>query len=101
MKISRSTAMVIFAAITAFSTSLAAYVSGGTNFGFSGYPKPSCFKPFRPTDIGGELAMRIYITNMELYRQCVTDYIENANNDIKRIREAQDDLIEQVKRENY
>ncbi|MCU1114406.1 hypothetical protein JAK74_11410 [Stenotrophomonas maltophilia] len=40
----------------------------------------------------------IYRDELERYFRCVKEYLENANNDIERIREAQEEAIAQAKR---
>ena len=73
-------------------------VANGTNLPSSGYPTHKCAmpparpeKPFR-TD---EYSARAYNADVERYnraltdfRDCMSTYVDNANNDIKRIQEA-------------
>lgn len=42
--------------------------------------------------------MGAYKRDVERYIQDAKDYTENANNDMKRIREAQDDALEKANR---
>jgi len=73
-------------------------VANGTNLPATGYPTHKCAmppprpeKPFR-TD---EYSARAYNADVERYnraltefRDCMSTYVDNANNDIKRIQEA-------------
>jgi hypothetical protein len=74
--------------ILSTSIALASYVYGGTNFGYGGYPDPSCQKPY---DRKNNYARQSYV-------KCINDYIENGNNDVKRINEAQQEAISEAKR---
>lgn len=64
-----------------------AYVYGGTNFSFSGYPQHSCY---------------LYDNSDKWYREdyirCINEYIENASNDIKRIKEQAQETADEAKR---
>lgn len=64
-----------------------AYVYGGTNFSFSGYPQHSCY---------------FYDNSDKWYREnyirCINEYVENASNDIKRIREQAQETVDEAKR---
>ena len=91
----------------AFSYESIAMDSDGSNLGRSGYPEHSCGKkPVEPStmthrkdpgDWGRDPEMRIEFEEMEyagyegllsFYVDCINEYIDNANNDIKRIHEA-------------
>ena len=91
----------------AFSYQSVAIVSGGSNLGLSGYPEHSCGKkPVEPSimshrrdpgDWSRDPQTRIEFEEMEyegyegllsIYVDCINEYIDNANNDIKRIHEA-------------
>ncbi len=93
----RLIAIIVFAVFSA--TVASAYVVGGTNFGFSGYPKHSCFapynKPSRPYQFESEYelesynaAVRRYNDELSMYMTCIRDYLDNAENDIRRIKDA-------------
>ena len=62
-----------------------ALVIGGSNLGIMGYPSPSCYLYSRD-----EYSVRSYI-------DCINEYVENANNDIKRIKEAAQDAVSDAK----
>jgi len=85
--------------LLAISTSASAYVVGGSNLDFLGYPKPECMKPTKPYDLSNEYAVMDYNSDIKQYIQCVKTYIENADNDIERIQEAANDLIKEAKRD--
>ncbi len=81
-------------------------VFGGSNLGFSGYPESSCFKPSKPTKPYSSDRWQIESYNMQvqqynsawnLYISCVKEYLEDANNDIKRIQEKMEEEIDKVK----
>ena len=73
--------------------SLFAYIYGGTNFGFSGYPAFNSLAPTKPFTASGVAVSRrqyeSYKDSIEAYVEDAKEYIKNANNDIKRIQEAQ------------
>lgn len=79
---------------------LFAYVIGGTNFGFSGYPSFSEFTPHQPyTSYDGTVSKSQYETykrDVENYVNAAKEYIENGNNDIKRIQDAQQSALDQA-----
>ena len=96
--------LIICCAI-AFSSQSVAIVSGGSNLGLSGYPEHSCGeKPMEPPvesymrdPLMRDPQWEIEINDMQregydallsIYIDCINEYVNNANNDIKRIREA-------------
>ncbi len=91
----------------ALSTPVAAVVFGGSNLGYGGYPDHSCFKPSKPLkpyslDSQWEIdsynsEVEAYNSEMSRYINCINDYVENGNNDIKRIREAVSSAIDEAK----
>ncbi len=80
-----------------FLFSLFAYVIGGTNLGYLGYPEYSKVKPSKPyTSYKGTVTKyqyEAYKSSVEDYVDGAKQYIENGNNDIKRIQEEQRDAI--------
>lgn len=84
-------ALVLILTICLFS--LFAYVLGGTNFGFSGYPGYKENKPSEPyVSYDGTVSKSQYESykrSVESYVENAKEYIENGNNDMKRIQEAQ------------
>lgn len=94
----RLIALVIVLTLSLFS--LFAYIYGGTNFSFSGYPSFDDRAPSKAyTSYNGSVSRSTY----ESYKDSVEDYveeakkyIENANNDIKRIQEAQKAAIDKA-----
>ena len=91
--------LIICCAI-AFSYQCVAGVSGGSNLGLSGYPEHSCgLKPMEPLaetymrdsdweTVINDMQMDGHDTLLSMYVDCINEYVDNANNDIKRIREA-------------
>lgn len=90
----------------AFCPQVAAIVFGGSNFGYGGYPDHSCNKPTKPIepaflDDHWEVdrynwEVETYNNKLILYLNCIDEYVENANNDIKRIREAISSAIDEA-----
>lgn len=74
-----------------------ALVLGGTNFGITGYPKFSAIKPSKPYSYNGTVSKREYDnyrSSVVSYVEKAQEYLENADNDIKRIKEIQEDVID-------
>lgn len=63
-----------------------AVVFGGSNLPVFGYSKPSCYLYSSPSKY-----------DVERYIDCINEYVENANNDIKRIREAAEEAVNDAK----
>jgi hypothetical protein len=86
-----TTLIVVLCPLTAY-----AYVFGGTNLGFGGYPSHTCMKPnkpFKPYSFDSQWEIDSYNaevdafnSDLQLYSDCIDEYLENANNDIKRIK---------------
>lgn len=77
-KILITTIFIIF-----WMTSVAfAYVFGGSNLGIMGYPEFDGFLPYDPSR-----------ADMELYIQQAHEYLDNCDNDIKRIIEAKQNAV--------
>ncbi|MFV7784359.1 hypothetical protein ACNPKB_10530 [Shewanella marisflavi] len=78
-------------------------VFGGSNLGFSGYPSHNCIKPtkpFKPYSFNSQWQIDSYNSEVEFYNSqirqylsCIDEYIDNANNDIKRIKEKTQEAI--------
>ncbi|MBC8520016.1 MAG: hypothetical protein H8D24_06395 [Gammaproteobacteria bacterium] len=83
------------------------YVLGGSNLGIFGYPSHSCSvpsKPYKPYSFTSEhevssynSSVKIYNINVDAYIDCINTYVENANNDIQRIRDAANDAVSDAK----
>lgn len=65
-----------------------AYVFGGSNLTFNEYPEMSDFDKPSSYSVPSEY-------ELERYQEALLEYLENANNDIRRIQEAQDKAIEE------
>ena len=75
--------LLFFIIFTFWLTSVAfAYVYGGSNLGFSGYPAFNAYLSYNPSR-----------SEVEIYVEEAKKYVENGNYDIQRIREAQNDAI--------
>jgi hypothetical protein len=84
-----------------------AAVQGGTNLGTKGYPSVDCRKPKPPTRTYGatreeieryNIAVDSYNTDLQRFIACTREYIQNAQNDVKRIRALMDEAVERAKR---
>lgn len=75
-----------------------AYVVGGSNLGVMGYPEMTCRAPLKPIR-EDDLSMRFYLDDRSKYISCVKDYVAAGDADIKRIQEAQEQAIDQAKRD--
>ncbi len=88
-------AIVLLPALACAAT---AVLQGGTNLPATGYPSYKCAAPVAKPDKpfrNDEYSVRSYNTDVERYnrqlteyRDCMSTYVDNANNDIKRIQEA-------------
>ncbi|TSK09110.1 MAG: hypothetical protein FPO08_07395 [Geobacter sp.] len=101
----KTTRWVIVAVLLVASTANA-FVIGGSNLGFSGYPDHSCDKPTPPHTplYRDELSVTMYNTDVERYNRdletyidCIKTYLENARNDIQRIEEKYDETVRRAK----
>lgn len=78
---------------------LFAYVIGGTNLGYGGYPDFSGYRPSAPFSYNNEVSemeFNNYRDSVQCYVDSAQEYVENGNNDIKRISEAQDEAIREA-----
>lgn len=89
----RHTRIVLLALLGVCGTA-SAYVIGGSNLGFSGYPDPTCYKPSRPYDLSNEYAVDSYNRGIREYRECLETYLDNAQNDINRIKEKMRETVD-------
>lgn len=84
-----------------------AYVIGGTNFDFRGYPEPNCIKPIRPNkpySFNSQWEVDSYNRQVEsfnmqydMYVDCVKTYLDNASKDIDRIKEKMKSAIDDAR----
>ena len=94
---------IIISTTLLISTNSSSAVYGGSNLGWSGYPDHSCSEPFymsaKPSFTTQDevddwnYQVRDYNSQMEGFRTCINEYIEDGNNDMKRIKEGQEDAI--------
>lgn len=73
-----------------------ALVLGGSNFGLLGYPDHECHEPYKPYEFVDEYQYQSYKNEVELYFDCIREYVENAERDIERIQEAAKSAIEEA-----
>ncbi|HDL6893856.1 TPA: hypothetical protein PXM15_000946 [Yersinia enterocolitica] len=72
-----------------------AAVFGGSNLGFQGYPEFSDSPPLPPFN-ADEYSMNSYRMEVDRYVSKAKEYVENSNNDIKRINEANEEAIQKA-----
>lgn len=70
---------------------------GGSNLSFSGYPSYDERSPMKPYS-NDEYSQNRYKNDVERYVKDAEDYIENANNDIQKIKAAQQEAINNANR---
>ncbi|MEI7245243.1 hypothetical protein [Pectobacterium carotovorum] len=84
--------MILLVSISSIAFTSNAYVYGGSNLNFSGYPDFSELTPSAP--YGNDQYMwNNYKFEVENYVRKAKEYVENGDNDIKRIKEAQQKTI--------
>ena len=82
-------------------------VFGDSNLGLMGYPEHSCLKPMKlhkPYSFNSQwdidnynMQVDNYNNQWRYYVSCIEEYLERADNDIKRIQEKQQAAISEVK----
>jgi hypothetical protein len=88
-----------------------AVVSGGSNLDNFDYPSHSCSKPqkssriFKPHSYANEWEVeqynsevRNYNAKFEKYAECIRKYVDNAKNDMERIREKANEAIAEAEK---
>lgn len=73
-----------------------AMVYGGSNLSYFGYPEHTCRKPYKPYSFTTQSEVDSYNYDLERFVDCVQEYVDNADSDIKRIRERVDEAIADV-----
>lgn len=81
----------------AVTATTSAYVIGGSNLYSYNYPSFDKFKPSAPYD-RSEFSFNHYRDQVERYVDDGKEYLESANNDMKRIAEAKDEAVENINR---
>lgn len=91
--------MLIMFCVASTSNIASGFVFGGSNFPpLTPYPRHSCIKPIESVSISRydpAWARDHHNREMEQYRDCIKTYIGNAKNDIKRIQEIINDVIDE------
>ena len=98
--------LFIGVALAAASSVTVATVFGPTNFGFLGYPAHSCYKPMKPRKPYSmteewevdryNSEVDSYNSQLRIFQACASEYVDAAQNDMKRIREKVDELLRDV-----
>ena len=108
----KSTYLVIGAISAVSSGSAVALVFGGTNFSFSGYPDHECrrpySKPIKPYKFTNQWEIDNYNNEvdrfndeLESFTKCIIEYVDNGDNDIKRVKEKAQAAIDEARRPIY
>lgn len=87
----------LFVSVLLLPLSSYAYVYGGSNLGYSGYPEFSGYEPSPPFS-DDQFAMDNYKREVDDYVTKAKQYVEDADSDAKRVREAQQETIEKANR---
>ncbi|HIC40882.1 MAG TPA: hypothetical protein EYO74_05710 [Piscirickettsiaceae bacterium] len=71
-----------------------------------GYPSHDCYKPikpYKPISFDDQwsvdqynMEVENYNSQLQIYISCIEDFVDNANNDIKRIREKAEEAINEA-----
>lgn len=75
------------------------YIYGGTNLGFGGYPEFSEYMPNEPISFDNSISEWEFDGYRDAVERFIDDakaYIENGNYDIDRIKEAQNNAIDEA-----
>lgn len=89
----RTFLFAVFILVLCIGSMGAGYVIGGSNLGPLGYPDYSNFKPNKPYS-DDEFTAKRYKREVEEYVNGAKEYVENAQNDRKRINAAIEDAID-------
>jgi len=74
-----------------------ALVIGDSNLDyFSGYPDPTCTKPYKPYQLDDDFAVQSYNSQEDEYVRCINKYVDNAKNDIARIKEKANAAVDKA-----
>ncbi len=72
-----------------------AIVFGPSNLPLMGYPDHRCYAPSRPYS-NDRYAWDNFRDDANQYIDCINDYVEAGNNDIRRIQDAQRDALNEA-----
>ena len=104
MRNTRKKKIVMLLIFTGIAITANALVFGGSNLtfigypGFMGYPECDCKKPYKPYQFNSQYEIDSFNDEVNRYIDCVNEYMENADNDMKRIKEAKDDAYNEATR---
>ena len=100
---------VLLTALVAISFDAKSVVLGGSNLPIGIYADHACRKPDKPTqpyDLSNSFAIdsynlqvQTYNDELDRYYRCMKEYLENASNDIRRIREKMKEAVDEAKRD--
>ncbi|HYD86238.1 MAG TPA: hypothetical protein VEA80_02075 [Vitreimonas sp.] len=85
--------MTLVALFSTFITgTAAALVFGPSNLSMMGYPDHRCYAPSRPYS-DDRYAWESFRADANNYIDCINEYVEAGNNDIRRIQDSQRDAL--------
>ncbi len=104
----RCVIFLFFSSLSFAAIDAEAIVLGGSNLAIFGYADHSCnkpSKPYKPYQFYSEfeidnynLSVRRYNSELDSYIDCIKEYIENSENDMRRIREKIQEAINEAQR---
>ena len=97
-------AVIVFGMV---SSNAVAMVFGGSNLGVFGYPSHECSapysKPTKPYSFSSQWEVDQYNSEVENYNyelgesmSCIREYVDNAKNDIERVKEKANEAINEA-----
>ena len=73
-----------------------AMVYGGSNLGLFGYPDHTCVAPYKPYSFTSQEQLDSYKWEFEEFTDCIREYVDNAKNDIERIKIKANNAIDEA-----
>ncbi len=93
-KLGRRSALLALALVIV-SGSASAIVLGPSNFALNSYPDHRCYAPSTPYS-NDQWAWDNFRRDANAYIDCINEYIDAGDQDIRRIREAQQDALSEA-----
>ena len=56
-------------------------------------PSPSCHKPFKPFEFNSQWEYQNFMSEVENYKRCISDFVDEQNEASRRHQEAAEDAI--------
>jgi len=61
-------------------------------------PSPSCFKPYKPYEFNSQSELDSFNDEVERYKRCISDFVEEQNEAAESHQQAANDAIEEWNR---